>query len=113
MTPSQFRKTALAFPEAIEGSHQGHPDFRVAGKIFATLGYPDSSSAVVMLSPDDQTFFVREFADVFSPVRGSWGKNGATLINLAAARMPQVRDALEIAWSRRAPKRLLRDQPRK
>jgi hypothetical protein len=107
MTPNQFRAAALALPEASEGSHQGHADFRVGGKIFATLGYPDSSCAVVMLSSGDQKFYVRELAGVFTPAKGAWGEQGSTVIKLAAARMPQVREALQIAWSRRAPKRLL------
>ncbi len=104
MTQNQFRKAALAFPEAIEGSHHGHPDFRVNGKIFATLGYPGSSTAVVMLGPEDQKFFVQQFGEIFTPVPGAWGKSGSTLVNLPSARMSHVREALEIAWSRRAPK---------
>jgi hypothetical protein len=110
MTPNQFRKAALAFAEATESSHHGHPDFRVGGKIFATLGYPDDKSGVVMLGPEDQKFFVKQFGEMFTPVAGAWGKNGSTQINLPTARMSQVRAALEIAWARRAPKRLL---PRK
>lgn len=107
MTPNQFRKAALALPEAAEGSHHGHADFRVGRKIFATLGYPDDKSAVVMLGPEDQKFFVRQFGEMFSPVAGAWGKSGSTRVKLPTARMSQVRDALEIAWARRAPKRLL------
>ena len=53
MTPNEFRELALSFPEAIESAHMRHPDFRVAGKIFATLGYPDENSAMVKLSTDD------------------------------------------------------------
>ena len=106
MTPNQFRKAALGFPEATEGSHHGHPDFRVGGKIFATLGYPNNKSAVVMLGPDDQKFFVQQFGEMYAPVAGAWGKSGSTQIHLPAARMFQVRDALQIAWERRAPKRL-------
>jgi hypothetical protein len=109
MTVDQFRKAALAFPEAAESGHHGHPDFRVAGKIFATLGYPDDAHGVVMIGPEDQRFFVREFAGMFEPVRGSWGKRGSTVVNLRAARIAPVRDALEIAWTRRAPRRLVTD----
>jgi hypothetical protein len=107
MTPNQFRKAVLGFPEAMEGSHHGHADFRVGGKIFATLGYPDDKSAVVMLGPEDQKFFVRQFGEMFTPVAGAWGKSGSTQIDLPGARMSQVRAALQIAWARRAPKRLL------
>ena len=106
MTAEQFRKAALAFPETREGSHQGHADFRINGKIFATLGYPDESSAVVMLDPEDQRVLVREFPNMFIPVAGGWGKSGSTRIHLPAGRIAPVREALEIAWRRRAPKRL-------
>jgi hypothetical protein len=105
MTANQFRKVALAFPEATESAHNGHPDFRVRGKIFATLGFPDDSCAVVMLGPEDQQFFIKQYTGMFTPVRGSWGQSGSTVINLPAARVAPVRAALEIAWSRRAPKR--------
>jgi hypothetical protein len=105
MTPDQFRKVALSFPESTESAHNGHPDFRVGGKIFATLGFPDDSCAVVMLGPEDQQFFIKQYAGMFEPVRGSWGQRGSTVINLAAARVAPVRAALEIAFTRRAPKR--------
>jgi hypothetical protein len=100
MTANQFRKAALELPEATEKAHHGHPDFRVGGKIFATLGYPDGAHGVVMLGPEDQRFFVQTFAGMFEPVRGSWGKSGSTVVNLRAARIAPVRDALEIAWTR-------------
>ena len=109
MTPKQFRKLALQFPEATESSHHGHPDFRVAGKIFATLGYPDDTCGVVMLSPEEQAFFMTIDASVFSPAAGAWGKSGSTVVRLPAAKTAMVRDALDAAWRRRAPKRLIAD----
>jgi hypothetical protein len=54
ITADDFRKLALGFPEAIELAHMHHPDFRVRGKIFATLGYPDNDFAVVKLTPAEQ-----------------------------------------------------------
>jgi hypothetical protein len=108
MTPAQFRKIALSFPEATESSHHGHPDFRVGGKIFATLAYPDRSSAVVMLDTDEQAFFMRLDGAAFAPVSGAWGRKGSTLVHLRTAKTALVRDAIEAAWRRRAPKRLLR-----
>lgn len=59
MTPDQFRKLALRFPEAAESAHMAHPDFRVRGKIFATLGYPDDRHGMVKLTPDQQADFLR------------------------------------------------------
>ena len=107
MTPAQFRKIALSFPEAVEASHMGHPDFRVGKKIFATLGYPDTSFGVVMLNPEDQQFFIKISGDVFAPVPGAWGQQGSTLVTLRNAKTAVVRDAMEAAWRLRAPKRLL------
>src|SRR5215467_10799482 len=106
MTPNEFRELALSFPEAIESAHMHHPDFRVGGKIFATLGYPDKHSAMVKLSADDQTEFVRTNPGVFKPVKGAWGRQGATSINLPAASIDIVLEALTAAWRKAAPKRL-------
>jgi hypothetical protein len=106
MTPNEFRKLALSFPEAIESAHMHHPDFRVGGKIFATLGYPDEHAAMVKLSPEEQNEFVRTSAGVFKPVKGAWGRKGATNINLPAATKNIVREALTAAWRNTAPKRL-------
>jgi hypothetical protein len=106
MTPNEFRELALSFPEAIESAHMHHPDFRVGGRIFATLGYPDEDSAMVKLSPDDQKEFVRASPDVFKPVKGAWGRQGATQVYLPAATLNIVREALTAAWRKTAPKRL-------
>jgi hypothetical protein len=106
MTPNEFRELALGFPEAIESAHMHHPDFRVGGKIFATLGYPDGYSAMVKLSTEDQSHFVRSNPGVFAPVKGGWGRQGATNIDLAAATTDIVREALSAAWRKTAPKRL-------
>lgn len=110
MTPAEFRRLALSFPEAVEGGHMGHADFRVGGRIFATLGYPNARSAVVMLSPKDQDLIVRDHPQVFAPVAGKWGASGSTAValdELRAAGTPAVVAALDAAWRRRAPKRLV------
>ena len=83
-----------------------HPDFRVGGKIFASLGYPDADHAVVILSPDEQEGFAAEFPRAFAPVKGAWGKRGSTQINLSAADGDAVAEAIRLAWRRRAPARL-------
>jgi hypothetical protein len=107
MTASDFRKLALAFPETEERQHMDHPDFRVAGKIFATLGYPDKSRAMVKLSPEDQHNFSKDYPDTFIPVKGLWGRRGATSVYLKAATKETLRKALQAAWRNTAPKRLL------
>jgi hypothetical protein len=107
MTPDSFRRVALRMPEAIEGSHFGHPDFRVAGKIFASLGYPDAAWAVVRLTPDQQEALCSAEPKVFVPVKGGWGRNGATNVLLKQARVASVRAALMAAWRNAAPRALM------
>jgi hypothetical protein len=106
MTANDFRKLALSFPEAVESAHMHHPDFRVAGKIFATLGYPNKDSAVVKLMPDEQREFVQNEPKIFRRVKGAWGRRGHTTIDLPAAEIDIVREALSAAWRNTAPKRL-------
>ena len=106
MTAAEFRRIALSFPDVIEASHMGHPDFRVGGRIFATLGYPSDRFGVVMLSPQDQDLIVRDYPKVFAPASGKWGASGSTTIVLRGASKRAVAIALEAAWRKRAPKRL-------
>lgn len=107
MTPDGFRRLALELPEAVESAHMGHPDFRVGGRIFATLGCPDAGWGMVKLDPDQQEAFTRSHPAVFAPVPGGWGQRGATRVALGAARAGVVRDALFEAWRYVAPKKLL------
>ena len=106
MTPKDFRRLALSFPEAEERMHMEHPDFRVAGKIFATLGYPDEDHAMVKLTPLEQEMFVKSHPTVFNPCSGAWGRRGATNVRLRSARKPTLRRALEAAWRLAAPKHI-------
>jgi hypothetical protein len=94
---------ALDLPEVVESSHLGHPDFRVGGRIFATLGYPDSDMGMVKLTPDEQELFVQMEPEGFQPVKGGWGRQGATNVRLRSAKKSTVRDALLAAWRLRAP----------
>jgi len=107
MTPAQFRQLALSFPEVSESSHMHHPDFRVGGKIFATLGYPNKDHGVVVLPPDEQARLVKSSGKVFVPAKGTWGKRGCTIVRLEAANKSTLQRALEIAWRDKAPKRSL------
>ena len=109
MTPNEFRELALRFPEAVESAHMHHPDFRVGGRIFATLGYPYKDSAMVKLSRKKQKEFIRMNLGVFTPAKGAWGRQGATNIHLPAAAIDVVREALTAAWRNAAPKRLLQN----
>jgi hypothetical protein len=107
MTADDFRNLALSLPEAVESAHMGHPDFRVGGKIFATLGVPDKNSGMVKLTPAQQKQFVREEPEIFVPVKGGWGRRGATNVRLQAARKQPLYEALLAAWRNTAPKKLL------
>jgi len=108
MTSRDFRRLALGLPETSEKAHQSHPDFRVAGKIFATLGYPDSAWAMVKLTPEQQAEFIAADPAVFTPVKGGWGRKGATNVKLRVAKAASVRSALTAAWCNRAPRQLAR-----
>ena len=105
---AEFRALALSLPEAIESAHMDHPDFRVGGKIFASLGYPDDEHAAVLLPPEDQARYVADAPKVFTPAKGAWGRNGGTQVRLATVNRKIIKEALELAWRKRAPKRLLK-----
>jgi hypothetical protein len=107
MRVADFRKMALSMPEATEGAHFGHADFRVGGKIFATLGLADEGFGVLLLSLEQQAGMVEDAPDVFSPVPGGWGKKGSTRVLLAKVKPDVLEAALLMAWKKRAPKELL------
>jgi hypothetical protein len=109
MTGDQFRKIALSLPEASESAHMNHPDFRVRGKIFATLSGPDEGRGMVKLTPEQQQRFVQAEPEVFVPVNGAWGRRGGTFVQLALATDDTVRSALFAAWRNVAPKRLAQE----
>jgi hypothetical protein len=102
MTQKEFRRIALALRGATEGAHHGHPDFRVAGRIFATLGYPDRTCGMVSLTPEQQQNWIRNHPNAFVPVTGKWGEQGATTVRLAAVDEETLGEALTVAWRNRA-----------
>ena len=108
MTPDEFRKLALALPDVQECAHMNHPDFRVGGRIFATLGYPDEAWAMVKLFPDQQAAFIAADPKAFSPVKGAWGRQGCTSILLAKAKKRKVQEALHTAWRKTAVRLAIR-----
>ena len=107
MSPGQFRRIALGLPEVEERAHMDHPDFRVGGKIFATLGYPDKGWGMVKLSPDEQAALVRAHPAAFRPANGLWGRQGCTLVALEAADVETVHEGLAMAWAARAPRKII------
>ena len=106
MDASEFRALALDLPEAEEREHHHHPDFRVRGRVFASLA-PDGSWAMVKLPDAEQVSLCGAASDVFEPFAGAWGRQGCTRVTLAGAKPVTVRRALEQAWRRTAPKELV------
>ena len=98
MTAADFRRIALSLEGAEEGSHMGAVDFRVGGRIFATLAHVRQGYGNLMLTPDVQAGFIQDAPDVFLPVGGGWGRMGATHIRLAAANEDTLTGALQTAW---------------
>jgi hypothetical protein len=105
MTAGDFRRLALALPEATEAAHMGHPDFRVRNKIFATL-WPEEERGVVMLTPEQQKVVVELKPAVFTPVPGGWGRRGSTNVSLRAADEMSLTSVLLMAWRNKAPARM-------
>jgi hypothetical protein len=110
MTADDFRRIALSLEGAEEGAHMGSPDFRVGGRIFATLAAQAQGYGNLMLTPEQQTAFVAEAPEVFIPVPGGWGRNGATHMKLAAANEDLVYGALQTAWRLRVEKNRTSDR---
>ncbi len=104
MTVADFRRIALSLDGAEEGSHMGAADFRVGGRIFATLASKAQGYGNLMLNPEMQKAFVEELPDVFLPVAGGWGRNGATHLILAKAKEDVLEGALRAAWKLRVEK---------
>jgi hypothetical protein len=111
LTPAQFRKLALSFPQTEERSHMNHPDFRVRGKIFATLGYPNKGFGMVKLTPEQQEELMHDNPEAFIPAAGAWGRKGSTTVHLKSANKTVLRRALEAAWRNIAPKDLAKSSP--
>jgi len=97
MTAAGFRRIALGLEDTVEQAHHSHPDFRVGGRIFATLGYPDKKWGMVVLTPDQQRSFVRDYPGVFVAAAGAWGAQGSTTVRLADIGEDVLGEALTLA----------------
>ena len=97
MNSNGFRRVALAMEGAIEGSHMAHPDFRVNGRIFATI-HPDNKRGMVALTPDQQQEFIGAHPGVFEPASGAWGRGGSTMVRLDAVDTETLGEAMTLAW---------------
>jgi hypothetical protein len=101
MTAEDFRRVALSLAGAEEGAHMGAVDFRVDGRIFATLAHAKEGYGNLMFSPEQQSEFCAEVPRVFLPIAGGWGRMGCTHIRLAVATEDEMAGALHAAWKRR------------
>ena len=101
MTGADFRRIALSLPDTAEGAHFGSADFRVGGRIFATLSLEKEGYGVLLLNPEQQTGMVADEPEIFSPVPGGWGRNGSTRVLLAKVSRDVLAGALRTAWQRR------------
>jgi hypothetical protein len=97
MNANDFRRIALGLEGVIESAHMGHPDFRVNGRIFATL-HADMKFGMVKLTPEDQGTFMRAQPDVFSLEPGAWGRSGCTKVRLDAADEETIGEAMTLSW---------------
>jgi hypothetical protein len=104
MKIADFRRIALSLPDAEESSHMGQPDFRVGGRIFATLASAKQGYGNLMLTLEQQQAFVEDLPEVFLPIKGGWGRMGMTHIRLDAAQEDLLAGALHTAWKLRVEK---------
>src|SRR5436189_6342415 len=104
MDAADFRRIALSLEGAEEGSHMGAADFRVGGRIFATLASVHQGYGNLMLTPEQQAAFVEELPEIFVPIAGGWGRMGMTHVRLAAASEDVLTGALRAAWNLRLRK---------
>jgi hypothetical protein len=102
-----YRRIALGMSGAVEGTHMGHPDFRVHNRIFATLHH-DRESGALMLAPDQQQKYLREYPEAFEPAAGAWGRAGVTTVRLAVVPEEALGEAMTLAWQNISAKTLSR-----
>ncbi len=108
MTPKDFQRIALSLPEAVEGQHFAHPDFRVDGKIFATLGLAKEGFGVLLLTPEQQAGMIEDEPKLFSPVPGGWGRKGSTRVLLAKVPREHFRSSASHRVAAKSPEAVAR-----
>ena len=125
MNADDFRRIALGLPDAVEGEHMAHPDFRIRkpgglgkGKIFATLDAPEKGWGMVKLTPQQQRRLLKSHPGIFKPASGAWGAAGATHVRLGRGGVNKktLLAALLMAWCNTAPKKMVEElgnEPRK
>jgi len=112
MTAKDFRRIALGMKDAVESAHMGHPDFRLNGRIFATL-HADMKWGMVKLTPEQQARFVKDAPDAFKPENGAWGLQGCTAVRLDTVDEEMLGEAMTLAWRNSSEKVASRRKARK
>jgi hypothetical protein len=107
--PSKYlqtvRRLALAFPGVEEGPSYGTPGFRVRGKFLARM-WEDGETLVVKCGDEERDFRMLADPKTFY-ITDHYRGYPTVLIHLARVRLTDLRDVLEEAWRRNAPKRLV------
>lgn len=112
MTGDDFRELVLGLDGVVERAHMRHPDFRVNGRILATLT-ADEREGVVMLRPEEQQHLIDEHPTIFRPAAGAWGRQGCTVVRLAEASSHVVKGPLLLAWQHAMEKQPAKARKRK
>ena len=106
MTGHDLRRIALGLPEVEEKiAWEVDITFRVRDKIFAILGQ-DGADASIKATLEVQQALVNSEPETFS-VSHYTGRFGWTTVRLAGIEADELRDMVEDAWRRTAPKRLV------
>jgi hypothetical protein len=104
VTAKDFRRIALGMEDVVESAHMGRPDFRVNGRILATLN-ADLEAGTIKLTPDQQKKFVGEHPAMFAPEHGASGRQGSTRVRLDSVDEDTLGEAMTLAWQTAARKR--------
>jgi hypothetical protein len=104
MTAEQVRELALALPEAEERETWGFPTFRIRDKMFLTL--PGDGIARFPAEVAAQQALVGSDPETFS-VSPRMGRHGWVQVDLTRVDAGELRELVEEAWRRTAPRRLV------
>jgi predicted DNA-binding protein (MmcQ/YjbR family) len=114
VTGDEVRAHCLALPEVTEketwgdAETPGHPTFRVKDKIFVIMA-TDGSGASIKTSSGEQAELVSAFPDAARSA-AYVGRYGWVDVDFAGIPDEVLREIIDAAWARTAPKRLVASQ---
>jgi hypothetical protein len=108
-TAADLRRIARSLTGTTEAPHFDRVAFKAA-RIYATLA-ADRRTANLKFSPDEQEFKCMLAPNAFAPVPNAWGKQGWTTVMLAAVKVAELKDAVEMAWRHAAPSARAKAKP--